>query len=108
MKKALILSGGGARGAFQVGVMKFLKEIAWEPDFICGTSVGAINAVAYGSGMSIQHMIRLWQAYRRKRMFRITLPLLIRSLKSRTQFAPLSDTRPLKRLPKPSGRFWMR
>ena len=98
MKRALILSGGGARGAFQVGVMKYLNEINWTPDLICGTSVGALNAVAYGSGMSIDQMIRLWQTYRRKRMFRVTLPILIRSLQSRTRFSPMSDTRPLKKL----------
>ena len=98
MKRALILSGGGARGAFQVGVMKYLKEINWRPDLICGTSVGAINAVAYGSGMPVDHMIRLWQTYRRKKMFHLTLPTLVRSLKSRKQFSPLSDTRPLKKL----------
>jgi NTE family protein len=98
MKRALILSGGGARGAFQVGVMKYLNEINWTPDLICGTSVGAINAVAYGSGMSIDQMTRLWQTYRRKKMFRITLPILLRSLKSRRQFSPMSDTRPLEQL----------
>ena len=98
MKRALILSGGGARGAFQVGVMKYLNEINWTPDLICGTSVGAINAVAYGSGMSIDQMTRLWQTYRRKKMFRVTLPILLRSLKSRKQFTPMSDTRPLKKL----------
>ncbi len=98
MKRALILSGGGARGAFQVGVMKYLSEINWTPDLICGTSVGAINAVAYGSGMSINDMTRLWQTYRRKKMYRVTLPILLRSLKSRKRFSPMSDTRPLKKL----------
>ncbi len=50
MKNALILSGGGARGAYQVGVLKALAELL--PDdtrnpfpIICGTSAGAINAV---------------------------------------------------------------
>ena len=50
MKKALILSGGGARGAFQVGVWQYLREINWTPDLICGTSIGAVNAAAIGSG----------------------------------------------------------
>lgn len=51
MKTALILSGGGARAAYQVGVLQALAEIL--PDdcenpfpIICGTSAGAINAVA--------------------------------------------------------------
>jgi NTE family protein len=98
MKRALVLSGGGARGAFQVGVLKYLNEINWQPDLIIGTSVGAINAAAIGSGMSIEQMTRLWQTYRRKRMFTITLPILLRSFKSRHKFSPMSDTRPLKKL----------
>ena len=46
MTRALILSGGGARGAFQVGVMKYLDEMGWIPDLVCGTSVGTVNAAA--------------------------------------------------------------
>jgi NTE family protein len=50
VKNALILSGGGARAAYQVGVLKALAEIlpagACNPfPIICGTSAGAINAV---------------------------------------------------------------
>lgn len=98
MKRALVLSGGGARGAFQVGVMKYLSEINWKPDLICGTSVGAINAVAYGTGMSNDQLTNLWRTYHRKKMYRVTLPIIIRSLRSRKRFSPLSDTRPLKGL----------
>lgn len=54
MKKALILSGGGARAAYQVGVLQALADILpsdCENPFpiICGTSAGAINAVALAS-----------------------------------------------------------
>ncbi len=50
-KNALILSGGGARAAYQVGVLTALNEIlppsAHNPfPIICGTSAGAINALA--------------------------------------------------------------
>ncbi len=50
MKNALILSGGGARAAYQVGVLKAVAEIlpagTCNPfPIICGTSAGAINAV---------------------------------------------------------------
>jgi NTE family protein len=98
MTKALILSGGGARGAFQVGVMKFLEEIGWKPDLVCGTSVGAVNAAAYGAGMTADKMIGLWKTYHRKTMYRVTLPILIKSFKSRKQFSPMADTRRLKKL----------
>ncbi|MFT7286003.1 MAG: NTE family protein [Halieaceae bacterium] len=50
VKNALILSGGGARAAYQVGVLKAVAELL--PDgakspfsIVCGTSAGAINAV---------------------------------------------------------------
>jgi len=47
--KALVLSGGGAFGAFEVGVIKRLTELGHRWDVITGVSVGAINAM----GMSM-------------------------------------------------------
>ncbi len=59
-KSALVLPGGGAQGAFQVGVMKAISEIL--PDskinpfpIISGTSVGAINAAVIASRASNFH-----------------------------------------------------
>lgn len=51
MKRALILSGGGARAAYQVGVLQALADILPDDNtnpfpIICGTSAGAINALA--------------------------------------------------------------
>src|SRR6516164_8316578 len=40
----LVLQGGGALGAYQVGVYEALHEAGVEPDWIIGTSIGAINA----------------------------------------------------------------
>jgi NTE family protein len=40
----LVLQGGGALGAFQVGAYQALHEAGIEPDWIIGTSIGAINA----------------------------------------------------------------
>ena len=40
----LVLQGGGALGAYQVGVYQALHEAGIEPDWIIGTSIGAINA----------------------------------------------------------------
>ena len=49
MKTALVLSGGGARGAYQVGVLKAIAELLPRSkvnpfQIVCGTSSGAINA----------------------------------------------------------------
>ena len=40
----LVLQGGGALGAYQAGVYQALHEAGVEPDWIIGTSIGAINA----------------------------------------------------------------
>jgi hypothetical protein len=39
----LVLAGGGARGAAHVGVLKVLEELGIRPDFIAGTSMGALD-----------------------------------------------------------------
>jgi NTE family protein len=41
---ALVLQGGGALGAYQVGVYQALHEEGMEPDWVCGVSIGAINS----------------------------------------------------------------
>lgn len=51
MTTALILSGGGARAAYQIGVLKAVSELVpWQPHnpfpIVCGTSAGAINTLA--------------------------------------------------------------
>jgi predicted acylesterase/phospholipase RssA len=47
---AIVLSGGGSKGAFQVGAVRFLYDQNVQPDIICGVSVGAINAVKLAEG----------------------------------------------------------
>lgn len=59
MRKAWVLSGGGAKGGFQVGVMKRLLETESAPDHIFGTSVGAINAFAL-SAFGISDTEKFW------------------------------------------------
>lgn len=45
MKKlAFVLSGGGSRGALQVGAIRALLEADYRPDILVGTSIGAVNA----------------------------------------------------------------
>ena len=48
---ALVLSGGGARGIAQIGVLKALHETGLKPDIIVGTSIGAIIGSLYCSGL---------------------------------------------------------
>ena len=46
----LVLSGGGARGAAHVGVLKALEEMRIPVDVITGTSMGSIVGGLYASG----------------------------------------------------------
>ncbi len=55
-KIALVLGGGGARGAAHVGVLKVLEEQHIPIDYIAGTSMGAIVGGAYASGLSPQEI----------------------------------------------------
>jgi NTE family protein len=52
VKLALVLSGGGARGAAHVGVLKVLEELRVPVDLVVGTSVGAITGGLYATGWS--------------------------------------------------------
>lgn len=45
MKTAVVLSGGGAKGAYQIGVWKALRKLQIKYDIVTGTSVGALNGV---------------------------------------------------------------
>jgi NTE family protein len=54
----LVLSGGGARGAAHVGVLKVLEEMRIPIDAIAGTSMGAVVGGLYASGMSAAQIER--------------------------------------------------
>lgn len=59
-KYSLVLEGGGAKGAYQVGAIKALKKKGIEFDTIIGTSIGAINAAFIAQG-DINKLEELWQ-----------------------------------------------
>lgn len=57
---AIFLSGGGARGAYEVGVLKSLMNAGLKIDIIGGTSVGAVNAVLAATDQ-IDELSDVWQ-----------------------------------------------
>ena len=59
-KRALVLSGGGGRGAYACGVYRYLEEVGFVPDILVGTSIGAINAAAIASGKSARELEEAW------------------------------------------------
>jgi NTE family protein len=60
----LVLQGGGALGAYQCGVYQALQEAGIEPDWIVGTSIGAINGALIAGNKPSDRLTRLrmfWQ-----------------------------------------------
>ncbi|EGF31476.1 Patatin [Oxalobacteraceae bacterium IMCC9480] len=83
-KTGLVLTGGGARGAYQVGVLKAVSDILCEAgwtaernpyDIICGTSAGAINATALAChadnfGEGLQMVLKIWENFSVEQVYR--------------------------------------
>ncbi|MBE9516270.1 MAG: patatin-like phospholipase family protein [Proteobacteria bacterium] len=80
IKVGLILSGGGARAAYQVGVLKAIAECVPKDTpnlfpIICGTSAGAINSAAlaiyaHRFPEAVQRLLRVWRNFRVHKVFR--------------------------------------
>ena len=65
----LVLQGGGALGAYQVGVYQALHEAGIEPQWVIGTSIGAINgAIIAGNPPEkrLEQLTRFWEAVQRR------------------------------------------
>ena len=83
-KTGLILTGGGARAAYQIGVLQAISEILWEAGWpparnpfqiICGTSAGAINATALACradnfGEGVQKLLDVWSNFEASQVYR--------------------------------------
>ncbi|MGN6230636.1 MAG: patatin-like phospholipase family protein [Trinickia sp.] len=84
MRLALVLMGGGARAAYQVGALKALGQIAQEAaplarvspfTIVCGTSAGAINAASIAShaddfALGVSRLIDFWSHIRAQQVYR--------------------------------------
>jgi NTE family protein len=61
---ALVLGGGGARGALQVGAVKAMISAGLKPDMLVGTSIGAVNAAYLAlrgfNQESLQGLVQAW------------------------------------------------
>jgi NTE family protein len=86
---ALVLQGGGARAAYQVGVLKALNEILGRPrknpfPIITGTSAGAINAAvlavhADDFAKGVDTLVQVWTNFRPDHVYRTDLPGVLRN-----------------------------
>lgn len=59
-KRALVLSGGGAKGAYQIGVWKAIRELGIKIDIVTGSSIGSINAAMFAQNKYFLAK-RLWK-----------------------------------------------
>ncbi len=80
-KIGLVLSGGGARGASHIGVLKVLEAHRIPIDIITGTSMGSIVGGMYAYGYSVEEIERLLAETDWDRVFRDEAPRLERSIR---------------------------
>ncbi|HEX6320662.1 MAG TPA: patatin-like phospholipase family protein [Burkholderiales bacterium] len=68
----LVLQGGGALGAYHVGVYQALHEAGIEPDWVIGTSIGAFNAAVIAGnrvGDRLPRLRQLWERFEQGNAF---------------------------------------
>lgn len=70
MTTALVLSGGGARGAAQVGILQAFIDRGIVPDMVVGASAGAVNGGWYALHPdNLDDLIKVWLSLKRRRVF---------------------------------------
>ena len=72
---ALVLQGGGALGAYQVGVYEALHEAGLEPDWVSGVSIGAINAAIIAGKppeRRLQRLTTFWERITERKVWGFT------------------------------------
>ncbi len=116
-RAGLVLTGGGARAAYQVGVVKAVRDILGNPvknpfPILCGTSAGAINAASlavYADDFTraVANLLAVWENMRCEHVYRTDLPSIVKSgarwlaammLLSRSGPASLLDNAPLREM----------
>ena len=71
MAYGLVLEGGGARGAYQIGACKAIKEMSFEISMVAGTSVGALNGAMVVQG-DIDRAYEIWYELHPERVLKLT------------------------------------
>ena len=67
MRRALVLSGGGSRGAYEIGAWQAFSELGVRFQAVYGTSVGAINAALFAQG-DLKMASSLWESINVKQL----------------------------------------
>ncbi|MCB9470388.1 MAG: patatin-like phospholipase family protein [Candidatus Obscuribacterales bacterium] len=94
--RALVLSGGGGRGAYEVGVMKAYSERNFAFDWIIGTSIGAINATLFAQG-DLAVLEEVWSKITSQHVYKLPSPQHLRRVFFGQRLGFL-DTSPLEEM----------
>ena len=116
-RAGLVLTGGGARAAYQVGVVKAVRDLLGKParnpfPILCGTSAGAINAACLAASADdfssgVANLLAFWEGMRCERIYRTDAWSILKSgarwlgalmLLSRRNPVALLDNAPLREL----------
>lgn len=68
---ALVLSGGGANGAFEAGVVAAVEHAGLRPTIYSGTSAGALNAAGLAAGLDAARLAAVWSSVTARDVFRL-------------------------------------
>src|SRR3989338_6659222 len=74
LKLGLALGAGGARGLAHIGVLKALHDAGIQPDFLAGTSMGAVIGALYAVGKSPEEIEEIVKTTDWQRMMDVTVP----------------------------------
>lgn len=66
--RAVVFSGGGAKGGYQIGAWKALREMDFHPDIVTGTSVGALNGALMALD-KFDEALEIWENMGMSRVF---------------------------------------
>src|SRR5512136_1777646 len=97
-RTAFVLAGGGSLGAIQVGMLQALLAAGEQPDFLVGSSVGALNAcylAAYPNLTGVAQLVKIWTGLRRSDIFPLSLATAFAVMRRRDYVV---DPEPLRRL----------
>ncbi|MHC5917321.1 MAG: patatin-like phospholipase family protein [Nostoc sp.] len=89
----LVLTGGGAKGAYQVGALQYIAELGLEPQIIAGTSIGALNGAVLSAyrpfPYAVQRLNQLWEQLSKAEILRTNTGAVLRTFSYATQaFTP--------------------
>src|SRR5581483_1688619 len=96
---AFVFAGGGSLGAVEVGMLRELVQSGVRPDFVVGSSVGALNAVHFAAVPTpegVERLERIWRTVRRRDVFPVSpLGAMLRLLTGRGALVPHTALRRL-------------